>query len=374
MTEGMGLDVHFEMGRSSSGRLPLGLDANLHLRIDVLVNGTAVPAILDSGVSRSVLDRGLVQSLGLLTKPGFRGASVTDDVHGDLVEGLRVDVGALTIAGITGAVLDLSRFATVGDPPVHLLLGREVFQSTLVDLDLPGRHVEFFSRDANQTHPGAVLLPLHANSRGGRHLPVSINGGVPVEASFDLGCGAPLLMSPDFAAQSNLLENRAVSTAASLGAEGMVISRVTSLRSLHLGPVRLDDVPVEIPKAWNRESSVVIGLPVFSRFNIVTDYTGDQITLRPDAATVSAPFPKDRSGIGARRLKNGFKIVHVALGSPAMSAGLREGDEIVAVDNREIDDHFFKNTPSLGTRPIGTALHLKLSDGRTANLILKDYY
>jgi predicted aspartyl protease len=370
----MGLVVRFGRGRTSSGRLPLALDASLHLRIDILVNGTPVSAILDSGVSRSVLDRGLVQSLSLQTKPGFRGASITDDVQGELVEGLQVDVGALTLAGITGAVLDLSRFATVGDAPVQLLLGREVFQSTLVELDLPGRHVEFFSRDAYRAMPGAALLPLRANDRGGRHLPVSINGGVPVEASFDLGCGAPLLMSPDFAAQSNVLANRTMSTSASLGAEGMVISRVTSLESLHLGHVRLDEVPVEIPNAWNRESRVVVGLPVFSRFNVVTDYTGDQITLRPDAATVLAPFPKDRSGIGARRLKNGFKIVHVALGSPAMSAGLREGDEIVAVDDQEIDDHFFKSNMSIGTRPIGTALRLKLSDGRTTNLILRDYY
>src|SRR5579871_5841755 len=106
MRNGTGLAIRFDENRTSSGRLPLRLDTSQHLRVDVFVNGTAVSAILDSGVSRSVLDRGLAQSLGVQIRPGFRGASVTGNVHGDLVDGLEISVGTLNIAGITGAVLD----------------------------------------------------------------------------------------------------------------------------------------------------------------------------------------------------------------------------------------------------------------------------
>ena len=374
MTDRADVAFYIDQGRVSSGRLTLKLDASQHLRVDAVVNGAAISAILDSGVSRSVIDRDLARSLGFRTRPGFRGASFTGDVEGELVDDLEIRVGALTVGGICGAVLDLSRFATIGDPPVCLLLGREIFETAHVEMDLPAGEVEIFPHAAPEPKVGRVLLPLRRNSRGGRHFPVSINGGPAVDASFDLGCSAPLLMSSDYAARSNVLDGRAVSTSAGLGAEGLVISRLASLRRLALGPVSLEDVPVEIPKAWNRESCAVVGLPVFSRFKIVTDYRNDRIALSPDPKAILAPFPKDRSGIGARRLKNGFEIVHVALESPAMSAGLRDGDEIVAIDDEEINDDFFKHNESIGTRPAGTTLRLRLSDGRTTTLILGEYY
>ena len=289
----------------------------------------------------------------IATRAGFKAGGVTAAIDGDLAEGLKVRIGAMTVEPITAAVLDLSQLSRHSGAPIGLILGRELFETALVDMDFPTGRIEFLDRP--WLHAGAQTqqLPLRANALGSRLFPVSVDGGRAVDAVFDLGSGAPLLMSPAFAAQSGALDGRRVSTAAGMGVEGLVSSRVAVLDSLRIGEVEIAKVPVQIPDSWNRSSPLFVGLPVLSRFRVLTDYAGDRLMLTPVPDLISRPFDKDRSGIGAERLSEAIRVVHVADNSPAMLIGLKAGDEIVAVNGQRVEFDLFPEQPLDGRKTGG---------------------
>lgn len=365
--------ARFDAAGSSSGWQRLSLAGGL-LIIDARLNDHAIGALLDSGAGRTVLDRALARQLGISTRTGFRAGGVTSVIDGELADGLKVGIGAMTVAPITAAVLDLSQLSRHSAKPISLILGRELFETTLVEIDFATPRIEFLDRRMFHAGPHSQQLALRANAYGSRYFPVSVDGGPPVDAVFDLGNAAPLLMSPAYAAQSGALDGRRVSTAAGMGVEGLVNSRVAVLDRVRIGDVEIAGVPVQIPDGWNRSSPLYVGLPVLSRFKVLTDYAGDRLLLTPIPGMIEMAFDKDRSGIGAERLPTAIRIVHVADNSPAMLIGLKVGDEIVAVNGQTIDSTYFKNNPSMGGRPAGTVFSLTLSDGRTMILTLADYY
>lgn len=368
------LTLQFLEGAVSSGWQALNLDGGFHLRIGAEVNGQTVLAILDTGAARTVLDRNFATQIGAALRPGFRVSGMTASVDGALAEGVTVKIGSMTVSGISAAVLDLSELERAGGGPIAVVLGREFFEHSLVELDLPNRRAAFLTSAAKPADLGGQTLPLRSTAGGSRQFPVSLDGKASTEAIFDLGCSAPILISPDYAERTNLLSGRRISDVLSVGAEGASLNRVATLDRLQVGDIDLYQIPVELPSTWNRTADVVIGLPVLGRFDITCDYGRDLIRLMADPRMIQAAFPKDRSGIGAQRLSDGFQVMHVAAGSPAMSAGLRVGDKIVTVNGDVIGPQYFQNNPSIGTRPVGTELLLGLSDGRYIRMTLEEYY
>ena len=64
-------------------------------------------------------------------------------------------------------------------------------------------------------------------------------------------------------------------------------------------------------------------------------------------------------------------VLHVAAGSPAQAAGLKTGDVIVAVNGAKPNDPAVNGWRS---RAAGTRTALRLSDGRTVDPVLRDYF
>jgi membrane-associated protease RseP (regulator of RpoE activity) len=320
------------------------------------------------------MDRAFAQQLGLPIRPGFRAAGVTGDIQGELTQLGEIRLGALRLSGVTAAVLDLSALNVVAREPVGLVLGRELFESVIVDIDFPNQRINFIDAADKFVTAGASVLPLQPSRLGGRHFPIYIDEFGPFEAVFDIGNSSPLLLSPALVDQLHLLQGRHTSTALGMGVEGPDIGRVMVIPLIVVGSAKLANVPAYIPKAWNRSSPAFVGLPVLSRFRVMTDYSRNLISLTPDPARLHSPLPKDRSGIGAQPSAGGLRIVHIASGSPAESVGLREGDVIVAIDGEPIDATFLKKNLRIGLRPSGTIVNLGLADGRTVRLTLSDYY
>ena len=152
------------------------------------------------------------------------------------------------------------------------------------------------------------------------------------------------------------------------------------LASIAIGGQRLKDVPADFPDAAD---SVLnsdrmggnIGLPVFSRFRLLTDYADNAIWLQADAGELAQPFLKNRAGIIALPADDRLKVLMVAPGSPAEQSGWKEGMEIVAIDGQKIDAAYRRSTLSRwATQAAGTRVTLTLADASSKVIVLADYY
>jgi predicted aspartyl protease len=369
-----GPQVSFDNAARFSGWLPFSLDAASHLLVDAAVNDVATIAIIDSGAGRTIVDREFAKRLQLKSGTAFEAAGVTSNAYGELASGLSVRLGHLVLRDLTVAILDLSILSKVDGKPVDVVIGREVFDRSLVDLNFHKQMIALFDFASVPKAEGAAVLDLVPDNLGRRYVSISICGADDVEACYDLGNDVPLVISPDYADSHDLFAGLRVSSVASAGVSGISLGRVAVLPSVRIGVVTFSNVPVQVPDKWNQSGSVLAGLPIWSRFGNLVDYSRNRLSLTPVANMLAAPFPKDRSGIGAARLNGHLQIIHIAEGSPAERIGLHAGDEIVAIDGHPVDEAYLSSHPHLGVRPAGTVAALTLADGRRLKLVLADYF
>jgi len=364
-----------EAGEQPGGvvRVPFEVGPGGHLFVDVSILGRRVPAVLDSGSVSICIDSEFAAEVGLTPSSPTKAAGLTADVAVAWVALPAVSVGGRTIRDSTAMAIDLAVISGAMSRRIYLVLGQDFFRDAILSIDFAAQTLEFRPPSA-PFEPGLWLQDLRVSPHGRLYTRASVEGRPPVDAMYDLENNAPVTASPAFAAASGLLLHRPVSKVASVGGEGMSISSIATLKSITVAGRVLREVPVEIPIQWNQAAPIVIGSPVWRRFENVIDLPHRRLGLKPNATGFDRPFAKDRSGIGAQRLSDRLRIVFVAPGSPAEAAKLSIGDEVIAIDGVPISPEFYARRPRPGAETAGTLETLTLSAGRTVEIRLKDYF
>lgn len=351
---------------------PFRIDRMRLIEIRIQVNGRRAVAVVDTGATRTSLDRSFAERIGILAHAAFQGLGLTAAISGGVAADIEMEVAGRRLTGVNPAVLDLSSLASAIGHPVEVILGRELFEASLVELDFPRSRLRL--QPSGMESEGGTPLRLGATSDGLRTLPLRIGNHPIVEAALDLGSNVPLYLHPDLAERTRLIEGLRTSTAASAGAEGIEVSRVAVLPLIEIAGAHMRNVPVQVPRTWRFASQALIGLPVLSRFRLGWDFRRSLVFVQPEPTVLETPFPKDRSGLGAVPAEGRLRIIHVARGSPAQRSGFMPGDEIVVVNGRIIDEEYLRERPRIGQSPAGTVVMLELASGETRRLTLEDYF
>ncbi|MHB1207212.1 MAG: retropepsin-like aspartic protease [Rhodospirillaceae bacterium] len=368
---GLGADttLHFAGDETATPWMAFDMPDLRHIILAGTINGRPARIMLDSGVGTFALTRTYAAGLGLSPAGYIHGAG---GGAGQRTDGLRVGFANLTFATKGAAIFDIDAAQAAPGPLFDALIGRDLFDALLVDIDFGERRIAFRRSDGARSLPGGAELRLVEGDFGLRSMPVSIAGSPPIPALIDLGADRPFHLSPRYNGLAGLLEGRRVTTIASGGVGGIEIGRLVTLDRIAAAGVTFPDVPTEIPAHWAYQTEAIVGFPVFRRFRMLADFPFNRMCLRP--LQTAQPFRKDRCGIGARRVDGRLEIVHVAAGSPAERAGLKAGEVIVAVNGQALTPAYFAQHPRDGARPAGTRFAFTLNDGSTRELVLKDYF
>ena len=336
------------------------------------VDGKPAEAWLDSGASATVLDMAFAKKLGIelgqaITARGVAG-QVTDVrlARADLV------AGDLAMPGRRIVVMDLSNIARITHRPVEVLLGRDVFDQAVVDIDFEGRKLELIPRDAFRPPSGAPV-PLKP-SADLRSLPIEV-AGTPMQAILDLGNSGGLLIDREFADHYRLFDGRPLSNDLGVGAEGAREQALAELDKVSVGGMRFDRVPTVATAGLSSRAPANVGIEILSRFHLTIDYAGDRIWMTPYADAATRPFRKNRAGLALVPEGAALVVEFVAAGSPAERAGWRKGDHVTALDGRPIAPDYAVSEASLWIfGPAGRTVVLSDGQGRPKKLTLADYY
>jgi predicted aspartyl protease len=249
------------------------------LMISATVNGYPVSALLDSGAEATLIDRHFAQSLNL-----HQGKEATGQGSGQasfevsLVSGVTLGALGLTLPDQTVGVADL---ADVGHrlmgKRIDAILGREIFDAARLSIDISGGRIAVLS---SNTEPRGVRLDL-VSEHGLETVPVRVEGGHPVRASFDLGNGSRVLLGSGFATKMGFLtDRRQITTERGGGLGGESIRQVITLRSIEIGGRRFSDVSAAIDPQPSA-SDVNIGVRLLRHFDITTDFAAHSVWLAP---------------------------------------------------------------------------------------------
>jgi hypothetical protein len=232
---------------------------------------------------------------------------------------------------------------------INGIIGSTVFEKYIVDIDYVNNEIEFIKpefyeyKKRNKT----VCLPLEFIGRK-----PYINTWI--TDSYGQRSKVKLLVDTGASLAIWLQENETISkpekniyNIIGQGLNGDIHGHIGRINEIEIGKFTLKNPLVSFPDTSalrlnllrdNRNGS--IGGNLLRRFNIVIDYPNKQICFRRNRS-FNKPFLYNNSGIDVETPFPGLKVFiinNVMENSPAHKAGIKQGDQIISINNKDAQE------------------------------------
>ena len=335
------------------------------------VNGQQTAMMLDSGAGMTVLDDDYAAKLGLPEGEKIEVEGASGSVPGRQLRGLTLTVGGLTLTDLSVMVIDLDPVARAIGRPIPVVLGRDAMKAGLVTIDFPGRRIGFASRNGFEPAAGSTRIELGEDTHL-RSVPVSV-GGAPIQATLDIGNPGTLLLANSYWKGKPEFASLRYAETQTGGVGGVKTARKVVLPEVTFAGQRLTDVPAILnmdPTALPTEGGN-LGIEMLKPFVVTIDDTGGTMYLTATGRTHD--FRRERAGVHTELAGDRLKVKYVSPDGPAAAAGLKAGDEIVAIDGKNIGSDYY-NREEWTRGAAGKKVRLQRADGSAVLVTLADYY
>ncbi|WP_404367842.1 aspartyl protease family protein [Sphingomonas sp. MMS24-J45] len=341
------------------------------IRFSAIVDGQPVSAILDTGVSMSLLSRNFVDRARLHITSGPAAIAIGGAVAGGSVNVGQIRIGALTrhLAHLATAPLP---DAATGGTPVDLLVGRDVTQGYALDIDYDARRFRMLPSGRLPFRGSTAPLRI-AGTWPGYVTEISIGAARITRILIDTGDGGAVTLRKGV--WDALPEAKAPTTstiAYGIGGPSEVdLAIVPALRSGTL-TARTVETRIEPDTGYTRTIGMNgrIGSGFLAGYRVLVDPAAGRMVLSPGKHADAPPF-RSTSGLVLRVEPDRLTVLHVMRGGPAEADGWRTGAQICRVDDAAI-------TPDTPLRwPVdrpGRTVRLGLCDGTKKTLTLRHFY
>lgn len=275
-----------------SGWLPFAAASAATPTVRATVAGREVTALIDSGAQYSVIDRALVEALGVTGF--FDMPMVAYGVGGrpQVGRGVTLDlaIGALRVGALRAAILDLGPLASEDGLGAPLVLGQDVLGQAVLELDMKRRRARLADPAGHVVSPALRPVPVR---RSGTALTaeVTIEGAV-IRAVVDTGFSALLALSEGAAEAAGLLDGRAETVGASIVLGGMARARVIEARTVTFGDDlwRSAQTPVFPDSPLPNYPDALLGVAAFEDREVALDLGRGRLHVSPQMdLTVGEP-------------------------------------------------------------------------------------
>jgi hypothetical protein len=362
-------------GGAKQTSLPFKLNNN-HIFGQVKINGKGpITAIFDTGGNNALTPK-LATELGIKVEgklPGTGGGEGIMEAgfgHAD-----RIDIAGATVKDQTIIVMPLDKMEDIEGVAMPAMIGYETFRRFVTRIDYGAGIItlidpkRFDPKDAGT----AVPFTLANNS-------VEVSGsfeGIPAIFQIDTGASCDLTLNKPFATRNDLVAKhpKGVHAMTGWGLGGPITGYATRGHEMTIGPVKVDNLVVLMTDQdkggfAGDEIQGNIGGGILKRFVVTFDYGNKVMYLKPLAHPPGEIATYDRAGLSINRAPEGFVVVNVTKNAPAETAGLKNGDMIVAVDGMKTTQIALPDLRArLRTDPSGTQIELKIQDGAKTKFV-----
>ena len=357
---------------SHQAAIPFDLFRGSRIFFTGAVNGQATSMMLDSGAGMTVLDDDFAAALKLPEGEKVSVEGAAGNVPGRQLRGLTLTVGALTMTDLSVMVIDLDPVARAIGRPIPVVLGRDAMKAGLMTIDFPARRIGFASRDGFKPAAGSTRIALGDDTHL-RSVPVSVGSRAPIQATLDIGNPGSLMLATSYWKGKPEFASLRYAETQTGGVGGLKSARKVVLPEVTFAGQRLTNVPAILntdPDALPTQGGN-IGIEMLKPFVVTIDDTGGAMYLKATAS--KHDFHRERAGVRTELAGDRLKVAYVSPDGPAAAAGLKAGDEIVAVDGKNIgSDYYSREEWTRGAA--GQKVRLQRADGSAILVTLADYY
>jgi len=340
--------------------------------------------LLDTGAGGLTISTVAAQQLGLHVADAGEGQGVGEKtVHAGRAEIAQLQIGDLAFQDMEASVMDLSDAPQVfGTKHFDGIIGSPVFERMVVKHDYVNRVLTFTAPDKFDYTGAGVIIHFERP----RQIPVVAASldGVAGKFGVDTGARSSLLLYGPFCAQYHLQEKyqAKLEGVTGWGIGGPVRSLLARAGTLQLGDVTVRDLVIRLSaqKTGLTTSSAMAGLigpDVLSQFDVTFDYSRSRIIFEKNK-NYGRRDSYDRAGIWMGQSPDGkhFTVVDVIAGGPGADAGVKPGDEILAINGQSTADLILPEVrETIRREAVGDKLTLLIESAgkqRTAVVTLKD--
>lgn len=356
--------------------IPFDLTPGNQIRFTMTLDGSAVVAVLDTGVSYSVLARRYAAANRLPLRGAARASVIGGSVPVSFVATQSLAMGGYSRSGGTLTVADLPAAATGSAQAVDLLVGRDLTAAYALDIDYSARRFRLLPSGrlpfAGTSSPLAIAP--------GRQVYVSnivLGGAALTPVVVDTGDGSSVTLSAT-AWSAARQPPRASTTTVSFGLGGPVVSDMGIVPALVVGRTIARNVEVRVEPAGGFSETIGVagrvGSAFLQHYRVLLDPTAGHMVLAPGPTADALPL-RSTSGLLLGLTGDRLKVLHVMRGGPAEAGGWRNGDLICSVDGSAVNAGYAASPAAAwSTGAPGRTIRLTLCDGTVRPLTLRAFY
>lgn len=294
--------------------------------------------ILDTGSGGISLDSSTAEYFKLQGTPSnktIRGIAGIRNVR--FLNDKSLHLPGISVDNLNFHINDYSILTEVYGIRIDGIVGYSVFSRYIIKIDYDSSKIEFWTRGSMKYPRGGFLLRPIINTIPVQQARVKDGKTITARFLYDMGAGLNMMISTDFLNDSALLnKKRKLYAKEAEGLGGKIDMSMTVIKEVRLGPYKFRNVPVYIfDDTYNITSypylAGLIGNDLLRRFNVILNYDRRDIYLVPNSH-FNEPFDYSYTGLELYYVDGKIIIGDVAKNSPAETAGLQEGDVVIAVN------------------------------------------
>jgi len=346
------------------------------VRFTATLNGRPVAAILDTGLSYSVLSRDFVRRAHVKVTQRGNATVIGGVVPIGWAATRTLSVGGLTRTGGEIAVADVPALAAGGGDAIDLLVGPDLLSGYALDIDYPQHRFRLLP--SGQLPFRGASAPLRTSPLTNVYLTDGRLAGQPLHPLVvDTGDGSMLTLAHGAWHRAEP-HPPPMSTAVSYGLGGKIVTGLAIVPEFQLGELMARQVEVRIEPAGGFSDAVGaegrVGTGFLQRYRVLLDPKAGRLVLTPGADADQPPI-RSTSGLLLGLDGDRLRVVHVMARSPAADAGWKAGETICAIDGKPIPADYADNAlSSWSVGAPGRTVALKLCDGAERKLTLRQFY
>lgn len=356
--------------------VPFELTPNNHVLFHLTLNGRPATAILDTGMTDTMLSERFAESAGIKPSRRQRGTAIGGQVAIGWTAGPTFVIGGLTRTGGRIGIAPMETPPEANVVTADMLIGADILSCCALDIDYPARRFRIIP-SGRMPFTGFTAPLAHSRGRSIWVTELSVAGTRLRPMLIDTGDGTWMSLTRP-AWLSTGYRGSPVTTTLGYGLGGPSVTEAAVIPNATIAGTDTDEIEVRIEEAngYSGRAGLAgrIGSALLMRFRVLFDVRAGRMILQPGAAP-AAPYIRSTSGLLMGYANNSLRVLHVMRGSPAAKGGWREGDSICAANGVPITDAASAQALSGWTAGApGTTVRLRLCDGTERDLTLRRFY
>ena len=356
--------------------IPFDLTPGNQIRFKMQFDGRDVTAILDTGVSYTLLAKASPAVDPAKLVAGGSATAIGGSVALGWMPTRSVALGGLARTGGGVTVADLPAIATGSASAVDLLVGADMLAGHALDIDYAAKRFRLL-RSGRLPFKGESA-PLRVSAeRSVYESALALGDRRLAPIVVDTGDGSSITVTAAGWQAANLKALRTTSAIA-FGLAGPAVSGLAIVPEIGVGEMIAREAEVRIEPAGGFSQAIGtagrIGSGFLQNYRVLLDPGARRMVLSR-GPKADLPPPRSTSGLLIGIEKDRLKILHVMRGGPAAASGWKDGDLICTIDGTPVTTGYSTSPIASWTAGMpGRVLTLGLSDGTIRKLELTHFY